>query len=82
MEEDYNWELILKIALPVALAEAYIFYTNISDVWKWLSLTAGLALAGYIISVKDKRKSSIFTAVAVVFLVALVVRLLKNFGAL
>lgn len=80
MEEDYNWELILKIALPVALAEAYVFYTNISNIWKWLSLIAGLAMTGYIISVKDKRRSSIFTAAAVVFLVALVVRLLKNFG--
>lgn len=80
MEEDYNWEWILKIALPVALVEAYIFYTNISNIWKWLSLITGLAMTGYIISVKDKRRSSIFTAIGLVFLAALIVRLMKNFG--
>ena len=80
MEEDYNWGLILKIAAPVALIEAYIFYTNISNLWKWLSLTIGLLLTGYVIYVKDKKKNNIFTAVGLVFLVALIIRFLKNFG--
>ena len=80
MEEEYNWELILKVSVPVALIEAYIFYTNISNGWKWLSLIIGLALTGIIIHVKDKKKNNIFTAVAIVFLVVLIVRFLKNFG--
>ena len=80
MEEDYNWELILKIAIPISLIEAYIFYTNISNGWKWFSLIIGLLLSGGIVYMKDKKKSNIFTAVGIVFLTALIVRFLKNFG--
>jgi len=82
METEYNWELILKVAAPLSLAEAYIFYTNISDGWKWFSLVVGIILSGVIMYFQDKKKSNVFTAVALVFLAALVVRLLKNFGAL
>ena len=78
--EDYNWDLILKVAVPAALVEAYIFYTNISNGWKWFSLILALFLTGTIIYVKDKKKSNIFTAVGTVFLVVLIARLLKNFG--
>ncbi|MBI2650316.1 hypothetical protein HYX04_03305 [Candidatus Woesearchaeota archaeon] len=80
MEEEYNWELILKVAVPVALIEAYIFYINISNGWKWISLIGGLLLAGWITYLKDKKKNNIFTAVGIVFLAALIVRFLKNFG--
>jgi hypothetical protein len=80
MEEEYNWDIILKIAIPISLMEAYIFYTNINDGWKWLSLIIGLSLAGLIVYTKDKRRSSIFTAVAIVFLAALIMRFLKRFG--
>jgi len=80
MKEEYNWELILKIAAPIALIEAYVFYTNISNGWKWISLIAGLLLAGSIVYTKDKKKNNIFTAAAIVFLAALIVRFLKNFG--
>ena len=80
MEQDYNWELILKISLPISLIEAYVFYTNISDGWKWLSLIAGLSLTGVIFYMKDRKKNNLFTAVAIVFLAALIVRFLKNFG--
>ena len=80
MEEEYNWDLILKITVPIALIEAYIFYTNISNGWKWLFLIIGLLLAGGIVYLKDKKKNNIFTAVAIVFLTALIVRFMKNFG--
>ena len=80
MEEEYNWDLILKIAIPIALIESYVFYTNISNGWKWFSLIAGLLLAGTIVYLKNKKKNNIFTAVAIVFLAALIVRFLKNFG--
>ena len=82
MEEDYNWNSILKVAVPVSLVEAYVFYTGISDTWKWLSLIGGLSSAGIIIYIKDKKKSNIFTAAGIVFLAALIVRFLKNFGLL
>lgn len=80
MEEEYKWDLILKTAVPISLVEAYIFYANVSDVWKWLSLLIGLMLAGTIIYMNGKKKSDTFTAIGIVFLVALIVRFLKNFG--
>ena len=82
MEENYNWNLIIKASIPIALIEAYIFYINISNGWKWLSLIIGLALTGIIVNLKDKKKNNVFTAVAIVFLAALIVRFLKNFGIL
>ena len=82
MEEDYNWDIILKAAIPISLIEAYAFYTNINDGWKWFSLIAGLALASGIVYMKDKRRSSIFTAVGIVFLTVLIVRFLRNFGVI
>ena len=80
MEEEYNWDLILKFAGPVALIEAYIFYTSISNGWKWFLLVVGLLLAGALIYIKDRKKSSVFTGAGIVFLVALIVRFLRNFG--
>ena len=80
MEENYDWELIGKFAAPVALAVAILFYINIADGWKWFSLIAGMALTGSLVYRKDKKKSSIFTAVSIVFLAAITIRLLKNFG--
>lgn len=80
MEEEYNWNLILIVGIPFAIAEAFIFYTNIKDGWKWFSLIMVLLLTGGIVYIKDKRKNSIFTAVGIVFLVALIMRFLKNFG--
>ncbi|MBI2647567.1 hypothetical protein HYW99_03750 [Candidatus Woesearchaeota archaeon] len=80
MEEEYNWELILKVAVPISLIESYVFYTNIGNGWKWFSLIIGLLLTGSIVYLKDKRKNSIFTAIGIVFLAALIVRFLKGFG--
>lgn len=80
MEEEYNWSLILKTAAPISLAEAYIFYTNMSNGWKWFSLAIGLALSGGIVYTMDKKKNNIFTTIGIVFLAALIVRFLKNFG--
>lgn len=80
MEQEYNWDLILKVAVPISLIEAYAFHTNISDRWKWAFLTAGLLLAGALVYIKDRRKNSVFNAVAIVFLISLIARLLKIFG--
>ena len=80
MQEEYNWNLILKVAIPFALIEAYIFYANIIDAWKWISLAFGLFSTGIIVYMTNKRKSNIFTAVGLVFLAALIVRFLRDFG--
>ena len=80
MEEDYNWNLILKVAVPIALIVGFLFYTNINNVWKWISLVAALSLAGMLVYMNDKKKSSMFTAIGIVFLAALVVKFLKDAG--
>lgn len=80
MEEGYAWETILKISAPVAAAEAYIFYTNISDGWKIFSLISGVLLTGAIVYTKDRKKNNIFTAAGIVLLAALAAKLLKGFG--
>ena len=77
MEDDYNWNLILKVSLPFALIEGYIFYTNLSNFWKWGSLTIALFLTALLIYINDKKKSNIFTAMGIVFLVALIVKFLE-----
>ena len=82
MEESYNWELIMKIAAPIAAIEAYIFYTGISSGWKWVSMVAALLITGGIVYMKDKKKNNIFTAAGIVFLAALVVKLLRESGIL
>ena len=80
MEDEYNWRLILKTAVPISLAEGYVFYADISDIWRWLALLLGLLLVGAIVYMNDKKKSDTFTAIGIVFLVVLIVRFLKNFG--
>ncbi len=82
MEDDYNWNLILKVSVPFALIESYIFYANLSNFWKWSSLAIALFLTALLIYINDRRKSNIFTAVGIVFLIALVVRFLRNSGIL
>ena len=78
--DEYNWNLILKAAVPFSIIEAYVFYTGVSDFLKWLSLIAALLLTGWIVYAKDKKKNNIFTAIALVFLTVLVIRFLRNSG--
>ena len=80
MEEEYNWNLILKIAVPISLIDGFLFYSNIWSIWKWISLFIALGLAGSMVYMKDKKKNNVFTAVGVVFLVVLIVKFLKDFG--
>lgn len=80
MEENYNWNLILAVSLPVAITEAVLFYINLSNFWRWIVLIAGLLVTGVIIYTKDKKKTNIFTAIAIVLLGALIARFVRNFG--
>jgi len=82
MEEEYNWNLILKSSVPIAAVEAYIFYTNLSDAWKWSALAVGIFLSAMIVYMNEKKKSGVFTAAAIVLLAVLAVRLLKASGLL
>ena len=75
MEEVYNWNLILKCSMPIAAVEAYIFYINLGDFWKWSALAVGVFLSGLLVYMNEKKKSNIFTAGAIVLLAAAAVRL-------
>jgi len=80
MQEDYNWDLIMKVSIPVALAVGAVFYLRISNPWKWSALALGLFLAALLVYMNDKRKSNIFTSMGIVFLAALIVKLLRDLG--
>ena len=79
MEEDYNWSLILKFSVPVSVIVGIVFYISISNFWKWIILLIGLVAAGALVYMNDKRKSNVFTAIAIVLLTTLVMALFKSF---
>ena len=80
MEDEYNWQLISWVSVPIGIAVAIVFYIPSSDFWRWVSLFSGLVLAFAIVYGKTKKKQNLFTAVAIVFLIALFVRLLQLLG--
>ena len=76
--EEYNWNLVLSVSLPIGIVEAVIFYLNIGDIWKYIVLVIGIALSGVIVYIKDKRKSNVYTASTIVFLIAIIIQLVKK----
>ena len=80
MEDDYNWNLILKVAIPIVLIDGFLFYTNIGSLWKWISLVIASGLAGILVYINDKKRSNMFTSIGIVVLAALIVKFLKDFG--
>ena len=80
MEEQYNWQLILLVSIPIAVIESYLFYINISDFLKLLSLVTAVVAAGIIVYWKDKQKNNIFTAAGVVLLIVIMASLIREFG--
>jgi hypothetical protein len=75
--EEYDWDLIIKMSLPVSLLVAWAYYSDISNFLKWLSLFSGACITAWLVYRKSKRKGNIFTAAAIVFLAAIVVKYLK-----
>ena len=60
MDKDdgrYDWKLILAVAAPISMIEAFLFYADVLDFWKWLSLILALAITAAIVYVKDKRRN-------------------------
>ncbi len=78
--EEYNWKLILPVSIPVGLIEAYVFYSNMPNLWKYFLLLIGLLLAFWIIYTKEKSKKSIFTASCLILLFILVEEMIKKLG--
>ena len=80
MENDYNWNLILKVAIPILLIDGFLFYTNIGSLWKWISLVIASGLAGILVYINDKKRSNMFTSIGIIVLAVLIVKFLKDFG--
>ncbi len=80
MEDDYSWNLILKVAIPIVLIDGFLFYTNIGSLWKWISLVIASGLAGILVYINDKKRSNMFTSIGIVVLAVLIVKFLKDFG--
>jgi|TARA_B100002003_G_C14133005_1_gene544909 hypothetical protein len=80
MEQEYNWKVILRSAIPVALVMAYVFFTNMGIRLKWFYLIMGLIATYFIVYFQDKKKHNIFTSIAIVLLIALIVYGSRNLG--
>ncbi|MAG91264.1 hypothetical protein CMO83_01145 [Candidatus Woesearchaeota archaeon] len=80
MNQEYNWNLILKVSIPISIIVGYFFYIDISKGLRWTALITGLIITGAIIYFKDKKKNNIFNAIAIVVLIALIVRFLNRIG--
>jgi len=82
MEEEHNWSIILRNSLPVAAIMAFVFFTDIRTGLKWLILILALITTYLMVYFQSRKKHNIFTAVAIVLLVSLVVHGLRNLGLL
>ena len=80
MEEEYNWKLILSVAVPVSAISGYVNYSNFSDSLKFWTLIIGTIISALIVYFINRKKSNIFTAAAVVFLAVLAIKLLRSSG--
>lgn len=80
MEQEYNWNIILRSSLPIALIMALVFFTNIRMGLKWFFLILALIITYFVVYFQDKKKHNIFTAMAVVLLVSLITYGIKNLG--
>jgi len=80
MEQETNWKIILRSALPVAVIMVIVFYTNIGIKLKWFYLVLGLIVTYFIVYFQDKKKHNVFTAIVLVLMIALITYGLKNLG--
>lgn len=80
MEQEYNWKAILLGAVPVSIAIAFVFYSNISMGLKYFYLFLGMLAAIGITYYEDKKRHNIFTSPFIVIIVALIAYGLKSLG--
>ena len=80
MEEEYNWNVILRSSLPIAILMAIVFFMNISNRSKWIYLVLSLIVTYFVIYYQDKKRQNIFTGMALVLLIALIAYGLKRLG--
>ena len=82
MEDEYDWNLILKCSVPAAIAVSIVYYLNTTNFWKLTSLILGCFLASLLVYINSKKKQNIFTASAVVFLAYITMKMLIQLGVI
>jgi len=80
MEFEYNWKIILRSSLPIAMIMVFVFLSNISIRLKWFYLVLSLIVEYFAVYFQDKKKHNIFTAMTLVILISLIAHGLKKFG--
>lgn len=76
---EHNWGVIFKGAIPAGVGVVLAF-ANITSNWKWAITLLCMAAAYGIVSFSSKKKSDLFTAAALVFVVALAMHALSRAG--
>ncbi len=78
-DQQHQWGLILRGAIPASIAVAIIF-ANVTSGLKWALLLLCMGAAIGIVYLKSKRKADLFTAAALVFLLGLLMHFLTSAG--
>ena len=80
-ESEHNWNAITKGAIPGGVGVVLAF-ANLTSNWKWAITLLCMGAAYGIVSFSSKKKSDLFAAVAIVFVVALAMHGLSRAGIL
>ena len=78
---EHDWNAIMKGAVPAG-AGVVLAFANLTSNWKWGITLLCMAAAYGIVSFYSKKKSDLFTAVALVFVIALAMHGLSQAGVL
>ncbi len=78
---EYNWNVISKGAVPASIGVVLAF-ANLTSNWRWAITFMCMAAAYGIVAFSSRKKSDLFTAAAMVFVVALVMHALSRAGIL
>jgi type II secretory pathway component PulF len=78
-EGEYNWSVIMRGAIPSGIGVVLAF-SNLTSNWRWIVALLCIGLAYGIVSFSSKKKQDLFTSVAIVFAVALMMHALSRAG--
>ncbi len=78
-QDDYNWSSISKGAIPASIGVVLAF-ANLATNWRWMITVLCMVMAYIIVSFSSKKKSDLFTAIALVFAVSIAMHALSTAG--
>jgi hypothetical protein len=80
-QDTYNWNAISKGAISASVGVVLAF-ANLASNWKWIITLLCMAGAYAIVSFSSKKKQDLFSAIAIVFAVAVAMHALSTAGML